>query len=49
MLAGRTIWTSLATLTENGGKPLFIADPTNNGIHRLFGIEVKRRCRYQIW
>lgn len=37
----RTIWTSLATLTESGGKPLFIADPTNNGIHRLFGIEVK--------
>lgn len=36
-----TIWTQLANIVDNSGKPIFIPDPTGGGIGRLFGIVVK--------
>lgn len=37
-----TIWTELANVTDNNGKAIFIPDPVNTGIYRLFGMEVKQ-------
>ncbi len=37
-----TIWTELANVTDSNGKSIFIPDPVNTGIYRLFGMEVKQ-------
>lgn len=37
-----TIWTELANVTDDNGKAIFIPDPVNTGIYRLFGMEVKQ-------
>lgn len=36
-----TIWTKLATLKDNEGRPLFIPDVTSGGVGRMFGMVVK--------
>lgn len=36
-----TIWTQLATLTDDNGRPLFIPDVTSGGVGRMFGMVVK--------
>lgn len=36
-----TIWTQLATLKDNDGRPLFIPDVTSGGVGRMFGMVVK--------
>lgn len=36
-----TIWTGLANVKDNNGRPIMIADPANGGINRIFGIPVK--------
>ena len=37
-----TIWTELANVTDANGGAIFIPDPVNTGIYRLFGMEVKQ-------
>lgn len=36
-----TIWTLLANVKDNNGRPIMIADPINGGVNRIFGIPVK--------
>lgn len=36
-----TIWGELASVTDSSGKPIMVADPTNDGVTRIFGMEVK--------
>ncbi len=36
-----TIWTQLANLTDEMGRPLFIPDLTSGGVGRMFGLVVK--------
>lgn len=36
-----TIWTRLATLKDNDGRPLLIPDVTSGGVGRMFGMVVK--------
>jgi HK97 family phage major capsid protein len=36
-----TIWTQLATLKDDQGRPLFIPDVTQGGVGRMFGMVVK--------
>jgi HK97 family phage major capsid protein len=36
-----TIWTELATLLDDNGRPLFIPDVTSGGVGRMFGMVVK--------
>jgi len=36
-----TIWTQLANLTDENGRPLFIPDVTSGGVGRMFGMVVK--------
>ncbi len=36
-----TIWTQLATLVDDNGRPLFIPDVTSGGVGRMFGMIVK--------
>jgi HK97 family phage major capsid protein len=36
-----TIWTQLATLKDDNGRPLFIPDVTSGGVGRMFGMVVK--------
>jgi len=36
-----TIWTQLATLLDEQGRPLFIPDVTSGGVGRMFGMVVK--------
>lgn len=36
-----TIWGELANVVDGKGRPIFIPDPANNGIYRLFGMLVK--------
>lgn len=36
-----TIWTLLANIKDNNGRPIMIADPINGGVQRIFGIPVK--------
>ncbi|MFD1176871.1 phage major capsid protein [Paenibacillus puldeungensis] len=36
-----TIWTQLANLTDDNGRPLFIPDVTSGGVGRMFGMVVK--------
>ena len=36
-----TIWTQLANVKDNNGRPIMIADPINGGVNRIFGIPVK--------
>lgn len=36
-----TIWSELANVLDEDGRPLFLADPANNGIYRVLGMEVK--------
>lgn len=36
-----TIWGQLANVKDNNGRPIMIADPTNGGVNRIFGIPVK--------
>jgi HK97 family phage major capsid protein len=35
-----TIWTQLANIVDNTGKPMFIPDVTNGTVGKLFGIPV---------
>lgn len=39
---GNTIWNEMANVTDANGKPIFVPDPVNTGIYRLFGMEVKQ-------
>lgn len=36
-----TIWTQLANVKDQNGRPIMIADPAAGGINRIFGIPVK--------
>lgn len=36
-----TIWTLLANVKDNNGRPIMVADPINGGVNRIFGIPVK--------
>lgn len=36
-----TIWTGLANVKDNNGRPIMVADPVNGGVNRIFGIPVK--------
>ena len=36
-----TIWTELANVKDTTGRPIMVADPTNGGVNRIFGIPVK--------
>ena len=36
-----TVWSVLANIVDNNGRPIMIADPANGGINRIFGIPVK--------
>lgn len=36
-----TIWTLLANVKDENGRPIMIADPVNGGVNRIFGIPVK--------
>lgn len=36
-----TIWTQLANVKDQVGRPIMIADPANGGINRIFGLPVK--------
>lgn len=36
-----TIWGELANVTDENGKPIFVPDPVNTGVYRLFGMEVR--------
>ena len=36
-----TIWTGLAAVVDANKRPLFIPDPTNNGVFRILGMVVK--------
>ena len=36
-----TIWTLLANVKDQNGRPIMIADPVNGGVNRIFGIPVK--------
>jgi len=37
----QTIWTQLATLKDDVGRPLFIPDVTSGGVGRMFGLVIK--------
>ena len=39
--SGATIWSELANLTDLDGRPIMIADPTAQGVMRVFGMPVK--------
>lgn len=39
--SNHTIWTQLATLKDDIGRPLFIPDVTSGGVGRMFGMVVK--------
>lgn len=36
-----TVWTQLANVKDQNGRPIMIADPANGGVNRIFGIPVK--------
>lgn len=36
-----TIWTELANVKDQNGRPIMIADPISGGVNRIFGIPVK--------
>jgi HK97 family phage major capsid protein len=38
-----TIWTQLANIVDNTGKPMFIPDVTNGTVGKLFGIRYMKR------
>lgn len=37
----KTIWTELANVVDDNGRPIMIADPISGGVMRMFGIAVK--------
>lgn len=39
---GNTIWNEMANVVDANKKPIFVPDPVNTGIYRLFGMEVKQ-------
>lgn len=39
---GNTIWNEMANVVDENKKPIFVPDPVNTGIYRLFGMEVKQ-------
>ena len=38
----KTVWTELANVKDQNGRPIMIADPINGGVMRMFGIPVKQ-------
>lgn len=36
-----TIWDELANIVDGNGKPIFVPDPVNTGVYRIFGMAVK--------
>lgn len=37
-----TIWGELANVVDGNGNPIFIPDAVNNGVYRIFGLDVKQ-------
>ena len=38
----KTVWTELANVKDENGRPIMVADPVNGGVMRMFGIPVKQ-------